>query len=59
MREQDIIVGDLAGAAISAVEGLYLSPAYRQRIEALERAGLSVDQIRETLIADLQTRRAA
>ena len=54
-----ITLGEDAGAAISAVEGLSLSPAYRRRIDALRRKGLSIDQIRETLIADVQTRNAA
>jgi hypothetical protein len=52
-------LGEDAGAAIMAVEGLRLSPTYRRRIDALRSKGLSTDQIRETLIADLQTRRAA
>lgn len=59
MHDEPIILGEEAIAAISAVEGLYLSPAYRQRIDSLQRQGLTIDQIRETLIADLQTRRAA
>jgi hypothetical protein len=54
-----ITLGEDAGAAIMAVEGLHLSPAYRRRIAALRGKGLSTDQIRETLIADVQARRAA
>jgi hypothetical protein len=54
-----ITLGEDAGAAIMAVEGLSISPAYRRRIDALRSKGLSTDQIRETLIADVQTRRAA
>jgi hypothetical protein len=60
MNQPDrITLGEDAGAAIMAVEGLRLSPAYRRRIDALRSKGLSTDQIRETLIADVQARRAA
>jgi microsomal dipeptidase-like Zn-dependent dipeptidase len=60
MKQLDhITLGEDAGAAIMAVEGLRLSPTYRRRIHALRSKGLSTDQIRETLIADLQTRKAA
>lgn len=56
MQDEPIILGEEAFAAISAVEGLYLSPAYRQRIDSLPGQGLTIDQIRGTLISDLQTR---
>ncbi|MEY4270201.1 MAG: hypothetical protein RLZZ58_1417 [Pseudomonadota bacterium] len=60
MNQHSVItLGADAGAAIMAVEGLCLSPAYRRRIDALRSKGLSTDQIRETLIAELQARRAA
>jgi hypothetical protein len=58
-RSNRITLGEDAGAAISAVEGLSLSPAYRGRIDELRSQGLSTDQIRETLIADVQAQRAA
>jgi hypothetical protein len=54
-----ITLGEEAGAAVLAVEGLGLSQTYRSRIDALRRKGLSMDQIREALIADVQTRSAA
>jgi hypothetical protein len=58
-QSESIPLGEEAGAAIMAVEGLRLSPAYRRRINALRSKGLSTDQIREILIADVQASRAA
>ena len=53
------ILGEAAMAAISAVEGLYLTPAYDQRIEELRAKGMTNDQIREVLAADLRLSNAA
>jgi hypothetical protein len=59
MDQKSLILGDEAAAKLLAVEGLALSPAYRRRIGALRAKGFTTDQIREALIADLQTRKAA
>ena len=59
MKNESIILGENAFAAISAVEGLVLSEENRARINALRRDGLSNDQIRQAIIADLQSRAAA
>lgn len=59
MKSESLILGDEAAAKLLAVEGLYLTPAYGRRINALREKGFSADQIREALIADLQTRKAA
>lgn len=59
MQKKPLILGDEAAAAILAVEGLHLTPTYRRRIDYLQRKDLTTDQIREILIADLQTRNAA
>jgi hypothetical protein len=53
------ILGEAAAAAICAVEGLHLTPAYRARIDELTAKGLTNDQIREVLVADLRPRNAA
>lgn len=52
-------MGDEAAAKLLAVEGLHLTPAYRRRIDVLRDKGFTADQIREALIADLHTRKAA
>jgi hypothetical protein len=59
MKQEPVILGEEAAAALLAVEGLKLSPDYRTRIDALRRQGFTTDQIREALIADLQTHKAA
>ncbi len=59
MKNESIILGENAFAAISAVEGLVLSEESRARIDALRGEGLSNDQIRLAIIADFQSRVAA
>ncbi len=59
MKSKPIILGDEAAAKLLAVEGIHITPAYRSRIDALRDKGLTTDQIREALIADLHTRKAA
>jgi hypothetical protein len=59
MKSKPSVLGEEAAAKLLAVEGLYLTPIYRSRIEALRTKGFTIDQIRDALIADLQTRRAA
>lgn len=59
MEQKHLVLGEKAAAAILAVEGLHLSPAYRRRIGALHDRGFTADQIREALISELQARQAA
>jgi hypothetical protein len=59
MAQELPILGEAEVAAICAVEGLQLSPAYRLRIDDLRAKGLSNDQIRDVLIADLRQQHAA
>ena len=59
MTKEPLILGDAAAAKLLAVEGLHLTQAYHNRIDALRVKGFTIDQIREALIADLQTRKAA
>jgi hypothetical protein len=59
MSNRRTTLGEDAAAAILAVEGLSLSAAYHRRIVELRAKGLSSDQIREFLIADLRPRSAA
>jgi hypothetical protein len=59
MTKPSPILGEAAMAAISAVEGLQLTPAYRQRIAELRAKGMTNDQVRDALIADLRPRNAA
>jgi hypothetical protein len=55
----DVILGEKAFAAISAVEGLKLSDTDRNRIADLRSKGLSNDEIRKILLTDSNARRAA
>jgi hypothetical protein len=57
--ELDVILGEKAFAAISAVEGLSLSQADRTLIADLRRKGRSNDEIRKIVFAQISTRRAA
>jgi hypothetical protein len=59
MKRSNVTLGENAFAAISAVEGLVLSDESRARIDALRKTGLSNDQIRDVIKADLLTRKAA
>lgn len=59
MANEMPILGEAAAAAICAVEGLYLTPAYRQRIDELTAKGMTNDQIREVLIDDVRPRNVA
>jgi hypothetical protein len=59
MKRSNVTLGENAFAAISAVEGLVLSDESRARIDALRKTGLSNDQIRDAIKADLLTRKAA
>jgi microsomal dipeptidase-like Zn-dependent dipeptidase len=55
----DVILGEKAFAAISAVEGLKLSDTDRNLIAELRGKGLSNDEIRKIILADSNARRAA
>jgi hypothetical protein len=57
--EHDIILGEKAFAAISAVEGLALSDTDRNLIDKLRRKGLSNEEIREITLAEFNARKAA
>jgi hypothetical protein len=59
MTKRSITLGENAFAAISAVEGLFLSEQSRARIDALRKKGLSNDQIRDAIKADFRTRKVA
>lgn len=56
---KEVILGEKAFAAISAVEGLALSEADRIHIAELRRNGLSNDEIRKTILANFNSRKAA
>ncbi len=56
---KDVILGEKAFEAISAVEGLSLTASHRDRIEKLRREGHSDEQIRQVIIAEFDTRAAA
>jgi microsomal dipeptidase-like Zn-dependent dipeptidase len=56
---KDIILGEKAFAAISAVEGLKLPEADQSLIAELRGKGLSNDEIRKIILADSNARRAA
>jgi hypothetical protein len=59
MEQKPALLSNKAAAAILAVEGLSLSPAYKRRVEALQSKGLTADHIREAIIADFDKRDAA
>jgi hypothetical protein len=59
MEQKPALLSNKAAAAILAVEGLSLSPAYKTRIEALQSKSFTADQIREAIIADFDKRDAA
>jgi hypothetical protein len=56
---KDVILGEKAFAAISAVEGLTLSDADRNFIAELRRKGLSNDEIRKISLTDFNACKAA
>lgn len=56
---KNVILGENAFAAISAVEGLAMSKADRNRIDEPRRKGLSNDEIRKIALADFNSRKAA
>jgi hypothetical protein len=59
VKRSNVTLGEHAFAAISAVEGLFLSDESRARIDALRKTGLSNVQIRDAIKADFKARKAA
>ncbi|MFM9853960.1 MAG: hypothetical protein ACKVOJ_14325 [Sphingomonadaceae bacterium] len=57
--KKDVTLGEKSFAAISAVEGLFLSEADQKQIAELKRKGLSNDEIRSALLAEFSARKAA
>jgi hypothetical protein len=55
MKQEPVILGEAAAAAMLAVEGMSLSSVDRQRIDSLRREGLSDDAIRAEIIRQFQT----
>jgi hypothetical protein len=56
---KEIILGEKAFAAISAVEGLSMSTADQALIAELRRKGRSNDEIRQIILAEFKPRKAA
>jgi hypothetical protein len=59
MKKAQIVLGDKAFDAISAVEGLALSEEDRDRINELRAKGLSNDAIRAEILRQFRIRKAA
>lgn len=59
MHEEPVILGEGAFAAISAVEGIYLSSNDKAQLAAWREAGLSNDEIRKRVAAHYSGREAA
>ena len=56
---KEVVLGEKAFAAITAVEGLALSDADQALITELRRQGRSNDEIRQIILAEFKTRKAA
>jgi hypothetical protein len=59
MKKAQIVLGDKAFDAISAVEGLALSKEDRDQINNLRAKGLSNDAIRSEIVRQFRVRKAA
>ena len=59
MEKVELILGDKAFDAISAVEGLSLSKEDRDRITELRRKGLTNDAIRAEIVRHFHVHKAA